>query len=209
MEKAKSDRVDGTPSQVMQVAGAVVGDGERVAVLLVAEHELALVVGAPEAVGLVGADRAVSLSLVAPALAALDQAIAIEHGMHGADGRRLDHRELLDQLVADLAGTPGGVLLLDPEDRALDLEGQPVGLPVRCPAAVVEAVEAAVFVAVEDLVAGDSGDAELTAQRCHLLALEEPGYETKSLIHRFTLIPRHLGSPQMPYMCKPCVRNNL
>ena len=115
---------------------------------------------------------------MAPPLTALDQAMAIEHGMHGADRWRLDHRDLARELVADLAGTPGGVLLLDPQDGALDLEGQLVGLPVRCPAAIVEAIEATVFVAVEDLVAGDSGDAELAAQRCHLLAFEEPGYET-------------------------------
>jgi hypothetical protein len=58
-------------------------------------------------------------------------------------------------------------------------------------------------------VAGHSGDTELTAQRCHLLTFEEPGYETKSLIHRFTLFPRHPGSHPNASMCKPCVRNIL
>lgn len=98
--------------------------------------------------------------------------------MHSADGRRLDHGELAQQFVADLTGAPGGVLLLDPEDRALDLEGQLVGLSVRRPTAVVEAIQTAVFVTVVDLVAGDAGDTELTAQGCHLLAFEQTGYET-------------------------------
>jgi hypothetical protein len=38
--------------------------------------------------------------------------------------------------------------------------------------AVVETIEATGLVALIDLVAGDSGDSELAAQRCHLLALE-------------------------------------
>ncbi len=37
-----------------QIARAIVGDGQWIAVLPVAKHELTLVVGAPEAVGIVG-----------------------------------------------------------------------------------------------------------------------------------------------------------
>jgi hypothetical protein len=37
---------------------------------------------------------------------------------------------------------------------------------------VVEAIKATGLVALIDLVAGDAGDPELAAQRCHLLALE-------------------------------------
>ena len=69
--------------------------------------------------------------------------------MHCADRGRLEHRER-----------------------------QLVGLPVRGPTAIVEAIQSAVLVAVEDLISGHSGDAELPAQRCYLLAFEQAGYET-------------------------------
>jgi len=35
--------------------------------------------------------------------------------------------------------------------------------------------------------------------RCHLLAFEQAGDESEAFIHRFTLVPGHLGGlPQMP-----------
>ncbi len=74
--------------------------------------------------------------------------------MHGTGRRRLDHRVLPDQLVADLGSTPGRLLLLDPQDGALDLERQAVGLPIGRPAAVVEGIQTTFFIAIEDLVAG-------------------------------------------------------
>jgi hypothetical protein len=135
--------------------------------------------------------------LVAPAFPAFDQSVAVEHGVHRADGRRLDHGILAGQLVADLQ-SPGGVFTLDAEDGALDLVGQAVGLPVGCPAAVVERIQAAFLVAVEDLVASDPGDAELAAQRSHFLAFEEAGDKAEAFVHRLTLFPGHLGAPQMP-----------
>jgi hypothetical protein len=135
---------------------------------------------------------------VAPALAALHEAVAIEHGMDRAHGRRPDHRELADQLVADLRRPPGGVLLLDPEDRPLDLVRQLVGVAIGPARAVVQALEAAGLVALEDLVPRDPGDPELAAQRGHLLALEEPGDESEAFVHGSTRSPRHPGAPQMP-----------
>ena len=59
------------------------------------------------------------------------------------------------------------------------------------------------------IIDGDPADAELPAQGRHLLAFQEPGDETESLIHRFTLFPGHPGSPPNAVMCKPCVRNIL
>jgi len=64
-------------------------------------------------------------------------------------------------------------------------------------AAIIEGIQTAVFVAVKDLVAGDTGDAELPAQAGHLLALQKASYKSEAFIHWFTLFPRHLGSPQM------------
>src|SRR4030095_1338733 len=73
-------------------------------------------------------------------------------------------------------------------------------------AAVVEPVEAACLVAVEDLVAGHPGDAELAAHRRHLLAFQQTGYEAEAFIHRLTLFPGHLGAlPQM----RKCVNHVL
>src|SRR5688500_13682736 len=100
-----------------QVAGAVITDGQWVTVLLVAEHELALVVGAPESIGRVGGGQWRTASLVAPAFSSLDEAIAVERSVDRAHRRWRDHRVLADQLVADLRGAPGDVLLLDPQDR--------------------------------------------------------------------------------------------
>ena len=45
--------------------------------------------------------------------------------------------------------------MLDAQNGALDLEGQPVGMPVGSTAAIVEAIQATFLVAIEDLVAGD------------------------------------------------------
>jgi len=139
---------------------------------------------------------------------ALDEAVAVERGVDRAHRGRRDHRVVVDQLVADLGCAPGGVLLLDPEDRPLDLERQLVALPVGGLAAVVQPIEATGLVALKDLVAGDPGDAELPAQRRHLLAFEQAGNESEAFIHRFTLVPGHLGGlPPNAEMCKPCARN--
>jgi len=65
---------------------------------------------------------------VTSALAALHEAVAIQHGVHRAHCRRLDHRELADRLDADLRSTPEGVLVLDPHDGPLDLVRELVGM---------------------------------------------------------------------------------
>lgn len=64
----------------------VIGDGERIAVFAVAEHEFPLVVGAPQAVGGMGMAQGRALGLVAAALAALDQVIAIQHRVYPPSG---------------------------------------------------------------------------------------------------------------------------
>ena len=62
--------------------------------------------------------------------------------------------------------------VFDAEDRALNLVRQAVGLAVGRAVAIAEGVEACLIVAVDQLVAGDAGDAELAAQGSHLLAAE-------------------------------------
>jgi hypothetical protein len=64
-------------------------------------------------------------------------------------------------------------------------------LAKRPAATIGERGHATVFVAVEDLIAGFAGDAELGAQRGHLLALEQAGDKPEPLVHDVTLLPRH------------------
>lgn len=48
------------------------------------------------------------------------------------------------------------------------------------------------------MISGAPGDSELAAQRRHLLAFQQAGYESEAFIHRLTLVPGHLGGlPQM------------
>ena len=85
----------------------MVGDGERVAVAAVAELELALEVGAPQIVGRGACRQRRAVRAVARPAHALDQAMAIEHGMDGAFGGNPDIAgEPADQQLADLARAP-------------------------------------------------------------------------------------------------------
>src|SRR6185437_609829 len=64
-----------------QVAAGEVGDGQRIAIAAVSEHELALVVGAPQIIGLSGMGKGGSVGSVASSASTLDQSVAVEHGM--------------------------------------------------------------------------------------------------------------------------------
>lgn len=49
-----------------------------------------------------------------------------------------------------------------------------------------------IFVAAIDLVAGLTGNAELTAQASHLLTIKQPGDKSETFFHDITLLPRHV-----------------
>jgi hypothetical protein len=68
---------------------------------------------------------------------------------------------------------------------------RPIG-PAR---PIREPVQADLVIAREDLVAGLTGDAELTARHRHLLPVQQPGNELYTLIHGFTHLPGHLALP--------------
>src|SRR5215217_1972010 len=72
------------------IAAGEVGDGQRVTVAAVGEHELALVVGTPQLVWLSGKGERCSVRSLASSSSALHQ--AVEHGMYCADRRRVDIR---------------------------------------------------------------------------------------------------------------------
>jgi len=89
--------------------------------------------------------------------------VAIEHGVDGADRRQLHWRDLMPQFLPDLGRAPAGIFALEPDDRRLDRGRQPIRLPIRSAAAIIEGHDTAVFIPVEDLVAGLAGDAKLGA----------------------------------------------
>ena len=65
------------------------------------------------------------------------------------------------------------------------------------------------LVAIEDLVAGLAGDAELAGEIGHGFALEQAGHEAQALFHHRTLLPGHLHLPPKSGKCYPCVRYDL
>ena len=161
----------------------------------VGEHELALVVGAPQLIGLVWGRECGSGGAIAPTPAALHQAMAVEHGVDGADGGTMDIRIEPSQPLADLGCARGGLVLFQVEDQGLDLKGQPVGVGLGPARSICEGLEAAVVVAPEDLVAGLARDGELAAQRRHLFPVQDAGDELETLVHGFTRLPGHFALP--------------
>ena len=107
----------------------MVGDGERIAVAAVAELELALEVGAPQVVrGDALGERRAARMMARPA-ATRDQAVTVERRMDGAFGRNPDIAvEPPDQEFPDLAGAPVRFLGLEPDDQALNLLRQLIGV---------------------------------------------------------------------------------
>jgi hypothetical protein len=62
----------------------------------------------------------------------LDQAVPVEHGVDRALGRNPDVAvQSADQELADLTGTPMGLVALGRDDQALDLPRQLVGVANR------------------------------------------------------------------------------
>jgi hypothetical protein len=84
---------------------------------------------------------------------------------------------------------PIRVITLDQRERRSEseLRRQSVGLALRASTAIAEGPDAAVLVAVENLVTGFPRDLELGAQRRHLLALEQAGHKPEALVHDVTL----------------------
>lgn len=158
-----------------QIAAREVGDGEGIAVAPIAELELAFVVGTPEGIRRRRAGERGARGLGPAAAPPLDQPVAVEHRVDGADRGQLHARGPLPQLLPNLRRAPARVLALQPDDRRLERRRQPIRLAIRPPTAIGKRPEPAVFVPLEDLVAGLAGNAECGAQGRHLLALEQAG----------------------------------
>ena len=65
---------------------------------------------------------------------------------------------------------------------------------MRAVAPIAKRLDAAIFVAVENLVASLPRNPEFGAQWRHLFALEQAGDKPESLVHDVTLLPRHAPS---------------
>src|SRR5260370_22788002 len=97
-------------------------DGQRGTVFFVAEQELTFVVGAPQLVGLLPQRQWRALSMIASAPSALDQAVAIEHGVDGAASRNLHlTAKSTQQAFGDLVRAPVGVFPVEIQNRCLHL----------------------------------------------------------------------------------------
>jgi len=81
------------------------------------------------------------------------EAVSIQYRVDRADGRQVRTGELLAELLANLWGSPARILPLQTDDRGFNRRWQPIRLPVRAVTPIAEGLDAAVFVAVEDLVA--------------------------------------------------------
>ncbi len=191
-----------------QVAGGVIGDGERVAVTAVAETELTFEVGAPEVVGVGTCREQRSLGAVSAPTHAADQAVTVEHGVNGALGGNAEIAgKAADQQLADLAGAPVRLAALEADDEPLDLRRELVGVANRPTGSVGECGATLGLVATEDFVASFAGDAELAADIRHSLPIEEAGNEAETFFHGRTGFPRHQPLPPKGGKCSSRTRS--
>jgi len=111
------------------------------AIALIGEHELALVIGAPQIVWPSCLSERRALGFVALLASATDQAVSIQNRMHGADGGQVDRAVQELDLVPDLLRPPTRVLFLELQDQVLDLKGQSIGVPIRAAAPIGQALD--------------------------------------------------------------------
>jgi len=104
------------------------------------------------------------------AAAALDQSMTIEHGMDGAFGWDGDVGESAKEALANLACAPTGVLTLHVQNIVFHLEGKLVGVAIGTPASIGQSVHPTFLIAIEDFIAGLTGDTKLPAKISHRLA---------------------------------------
>ena len=152
----------------------MIGDGQRVAVLTVAELELALEVGAPQVVRRDACRKLRAAGSLRWAADAFDQTMPVQDSVDGALG--WDPNVLVqaaDQELANLARAPMGLFALKVKSasRSAAVAGwhsAPGGASGRSTPGT------ALLVAIEDLIAGLAGDPELPAD----LGLRTPGSHT-------------------------------
>src|SRR6516225_6655256 len=125
--------------------------------------------------------------------------------------RNFDARESSCKTLSDFTGTPARVLLLHMENIVLYLKRQLVRIVMGSSAAVGQSLHPTFLVAIEDLVTGFAGDAELPAQFRHRLARDPATHKLNSFVHNRTFLPRHSLPPlfKKGKKCNPCLRYEL
>ena len=98
--------------------------------------------------------------------------------------------ENLRGALANLARTPAGVLTFLIQDIVFHLEGKLVRVAIGTPASIGQSLHPAILVAIEDFVAGLTGDTKLTAQISYRLAGQPARHKLQFLIRYRTLLPR-------------------
>src|SRR5450631_960510 len=131
----------------------------------------------------------------------------MQDGVDGALGRDAQVAvQAADQQFPNLARTPMGLLVLEPDDEALDLGRELIGIAYRPARAIAQRLAAMLLVPREDLVAGLARDAKLPADVGHRLAVKQLDDKPHALVHHRTLLPRHRHLPLECGKCYPCVR---
>src|SRR5690349_15108381 len=83
-----------------QISAGGIGDGQRITVPAVRQHELALVVSAPKIVGVRGLGKHGALRSVAGFTASDDQTVPVQHCVNGTDGREIGSQVQPSELLA-------------------------------------------------------------------------------------------------------------
>src|SRR5258708_37107447 len=93
--------------------------------------------------------------------------MAIEHRMDGALGRDGNSGESAQEALANLAGTPAGVLALHVQDSIFHLEGKLIRIAAGPSAWVRQPLHPTLLVAPEELVTGLARIPKLHAELSH------------------------------------------
>src|SRR5215469_673531 len=143
--------------------------------------------------------------------------MAIQDRMDRIFSRNCDARESAQQALSDFTGTPAGVLPLHVENIVLYLKRQLVRIVMGSTAAVGQPLHPTFLIAIEDLVTGLAGDAELPTQFRHRLACDPATHKLHSFVHNRTFLPRHSLPPSSKKEksvthvsgtnCHPCLRS--
>src|SRR5580692_11587560 len=134
--------------------------------------------------------------MMASAPSALDQAVAIEHGVDGAARRNLHLTgKATQQAFADLARAPVGLFPFEIQNGGLHLLRQLVAVTPGPAGTIRQRFQTGLFIALEYLITGLARDGELATERDHLLPVQQAPHKTNTFIHNRTLLPRHHSLP--------------
>src|SRR5215471_17871649 len=143
--------------------------------------------------------------------------MTIQDSMNRTFGWNFDARESSCKTLPDFTGAPARVLLLHMQNIVLYLKRQLVRIVMGSTAAVGQPLQPTFLIAIEDLVTGLAGDAELPTQFRHRLACDPATHKLHSFVHNRPFLPRHSLPPSSKKgksvthvsgtNCHPCLRS--